>query len=478
MKPLATTITVLGCIAAFASQSTGSASTDHPLFDMEELRDASTLKIDVLQDWHLVKGPIPTRQKSITINVGEIWPGQDLRIPVRFVVPANRKAKGFHLTGGHQLKQFESEAAVRGVDSELINGGVGLVHTIVQEPKTYGEGELGDAMRKRFIDTLNTRYSIQYWGWPATLMRATTAAYAETDHFEIGKIALSGGSKNGASPSVALIADQRLTALHASVSPPWESPLRLCDPSAWEALDAFNEQDGQTKPHTFLGGAFGPIYNADALKAGHSWAEIQGFAKRMAHRIFISKNLDALAARNVDLLFHPGTHDMVAYDLAWGGAHYPQMPVYLGINSGHGKKHKPDSSEKDEQNKAAFLLNHFFDAGEPLLESPSVSYRKNGDALRVTVTFKPGSKPESGRIWWIYDRGPDGSVAYIRDLFPEDQWKDMKQKTHQNVWSTDIELKPGVNRIDFFSNHRKTIQYQLKAYSTYISSPYTRVELR
>ncbi|OUW73496.1 MAG: hypothetical protein CBD68_06455, partial [Flavobacteriaceae bacterium TMED208] len=70
------------------------------VFDMEEIRDPSTLQIKVLQDWHQVKGIIVTRQKLVTINVGDLWPGQEYRIPVRMVVPANRKAKGFHLTGG------------------------------------------------------------------------------------------------------------------------------------------------------------------------------------------------------------------------------------------------------------------------------------------------------------------------------------------------------------------------------------------
>ena len=70
------------------------------VFDMEEIRDPSTLQIKVLQDWHKVQGPIATRQKLVTINVGDLWPGQEYRVPVRMVVPANRKAKGFHLTGG------------------------------------------------------------------------------------------------------------------------------------------------------------------------------------------------------------------------------------------------------------------------------------------------------------------------------------------------------------------------------------------
>ncbi len=47
-----------------------------------------------------------------------------------------------------------------------------------------GLKELGDEMNRRFIETLDPHYSIQHWGWPATLMRAITAAYAETDYFE------------------------------------------------------------------------------------------------------------------------------------------------------------------------------------------------------------------------------------------------------------------------------------------------------
>ena len=42
------------------------------VFDMEEIRDPSTLEIKVLQDWHRVKGAIETRQKLVTINVGDL----------------------------------------------------------------------------------------------------------------------------------------------------------------------------------------------------------------------------------------------------------------------------------------------------------------------------------------------------------------------------------------------------------------------
>ena len=57
------------------------------VFDMQEIRDPSTLQIKVLQDWYKVQGPIATRQKLVTINVGDLWPGQEYRIPVRMVVP-------------------------------------------------------------------------------------------------------------------------------------------------------------------------------------------------------------------------------------------------------------------------------------------------------------------------------------------------------------------------------------------------------
>ena len=65
------------------------------VFDMKEIRDPSTLQIKILQDWHRVKGVIETRQKLVSINVGDIWSGQEYRVPVRMVVPANHKAKGF-----------------------------------------------------------------------------------------------------------------------------------------------------------------------------------------------------------------------------------------------------------------------------------------------------------------------------------------------------------------------------------------------
>ena len=211
MKPLSLFLPLLFCSAVLPAKP-------GPVFDMEEMRDASTLRVKVLQDWKKVGGPVPTRQKLISIRVGELAPGEEYRVPVRLVVPAKGKAKGFHLSGSNNPKSLQAARPPRGPDVELIRAGVGIVGTVVQEPRSYGEGRLAGLAQERFFKTLDPKFSIQYWGWPAVLMRATTAAYAEKEHFAKGKVLMSGGSKNGASPSVALIHDDRLTAVFAGVS--------------------------------------------------------------------------------------------------------------------------------------------------------------------------------------------------------------------------------------------------------------------
>jgi len=443
------------------------------LFDRDALRDASTLDVQTVQAWHLVDGAVPTRQKLVTINVGEIRPGQEYRMPVRMVVPADRKAKGFHLTGGNHPERLKQDTHVNPLEQELVEGGVGLVYTVVQVLAQSGLDELGVESEARFLKTLNPHDKIQYWAWPATMMRAVTTAYAETEHFEVGKVATSGGSKNGATPSMAILHDDRMTAVHASVSPIWDSPLRLCDQAAWDELEA---AVGPLQ-HPFLGGHFGPIFNRGALAAGHTWEDLQRFARDISGGVFITRNLDALRARNIDMLFHPGTHDFVAYDLAWGGKHHPTVPIYLRANSGHGKRKAHSAAERDERNKAAFLLEHFFDEVDSLLESPMVASQLRDKTLTVTVRFKAGSDEESGRIWWIFDRPPDGSPGYLSEMIPEENWAEMQYNEAGSAWTATIPIEPDARRIDFFSNHRKTIRYRGRNYPTYLSCPYTRIEL-
>ena len=470
---------IIPCLIAVIIGISGSVTANSlnagELFDMDAMRDAKTLEIEVLQDWHIVAGPISTRQKLVTINVGDLWPGRDYRLPVRMVVPADRKAKGFHLTGGSTPTRLQKDTKPNPLERELLGGGVGLVFTVIQEPGSYGERDLARSAEKRFIETLNPRFKIQYWAWPATLMRAITTAYAETEHFQQGKIAATGGSKNGASPSMAILHDDRMTAVHATVSPIWDSPLRLCDPAARQK---HTENGG--KQRGFSGGHYGPNFNQPALDAGHTWNDLQKFTEGISDQIFISRNLKELRRRGVEMLFHPGTHDMVAYDMAWGGARHQDIPIYLGANTGHGKPGHP-GLERDQANKAAFLLKHFFpdEVSDSLLSPPTVEYEIiDGNALEVIVRFPEESGEEGGHIWWMFDRADDGSPKYLSEPIPDDNFVKMHQDKRRGVWVAEIELDPQAKRIDFFSNYKKTIRHHGKPYRTYISSPYTRVQLQ
>ena len=127
MKLILSGFLLVGCCLA----SSLHIQAEEPLLNMRELLDAGTLQAKVVQDWHRVKSSVPTRQKLITIRVGELLPGKEYRVPVRMIVPMDRKAKGFHLTGGHQQSRIEKDAHPRGVENDLLEGGAGLVYTMV-----------------------------------------------------------------------------------------------------------------------------------------------------------------------------------------------------------------------------------------------------------------------------------------------------------------------------------------------------------
>jgi predicted esterase len=208
-----------------------------------------------------------------------------------------------------------------------------------------------------------------------------------------------------------------------------------------------------------------------ALKAGKSMDEMQSFANRLLSSVCVSENWDRLMERGVDILFEPGTHDYVAYDILWGAQNHPQVPVYYEPNGGHSQTPHV-ATAKDQQNRDAFLWNHFF-GGDSLLKPPTSSHEVDKDKLNVSVSFNEGPQPISGRIWWMYDRAPAGSAPFLHVPIPEDQWMDMERDAKTGAWTATIPLKDGFSRIDFFSNHG----HMTNGYKQYLSSPYTRVEL-
>jgi len=491
MKKISSIMLLLFCVSLVVAQNSTHSEkkgiTVEPIFNVEEILEESTLDIKILQDWHVDTITGTTRQKLIEINVAEWWPGQDYRIPVRMIVPLEGKAKGFHITGANPYETLMKDAKPSDFDAKLLANGVGIVKTLVQAPAQLpGEQKLKmeekiKEMGKKFQEDLNPRYTI-IWIWSMTLMRATTAAYTEVDHFEKGKVAGSGGSKNGISPAVALINDERFTATSSTAAPAYYSPTRREDREEMDKVEAANKaffeavKAGNIELRDQPAGWYqavmvgGKGMASSALGAGVSDDKMQDYYDRFWPRLCVTENWEQLTERDVDILFIPATHDYVAFDILWGAQNHPQLPVYYQPNGGH-EQTPHVATAKDEQNKEAVLWYHFF-GGEPLLKPPTSTYKVIGDKLNIKVHFENGPQAKSGRIWWMYDRAPAGSAPFLHELIPEDQWMDMEFDKKTATWTASIPLKDGFERIDFFSNHG----LEVNGYKQYLSSPYTRVE--
>ncbi|MFC1763502.1 hypothetical protein ACFL6U_15670 [Planctomycetota bacterium] len=448
------------------------------LFNTEEILDESTLDIKILKDWHVDEVTGTTRQKLIEINVAEWWPGQDYRIPVRMIVPLEGKAKGFSITGANPYEGLMEDSRPSDFQAKLLAGGVGIVKTHVKAFRHIpGKQGLEQKMQREFMKDMNPRYTI-VWIWSMTLMRATTAAYAETDYFEKGKVAGSGSSKNGISPAVALINDECFTATCSNHAFAYYSPTRRKDievmAKAAEANKAFFEavKAGDIDLDPQRAKLFQRVMVGKPERSQYPSLDTRPRdADSFRSSVTVTENWDRLMERGVDILFQPGTHDYVSFDILWGSQNHPQLPVYYKPNGGHSQTPHV-ATAKDEQNKDCFLWHHFF-GGDPLLKPPSSSHEVDKDKLNVSVSFNEGPQPISGRIWWIYDRAPAGSAPFLNVRIPEDQWMDMECDAETGAWTATIPLKDGFERIDFFSNHG----IEVNGYKQYLSSPYTRVKL-
>jgi len=474
----------LSALTNLSMNSVEAAETAGSIFSAKEILDESTLDIEILQDWHVDEVTGSTRQKLIEINVAQWWPGQDYRIPVRMIVPLKGKAKGFHVTGANPYEGLMEDSRTTDFQAKLLAGGVGIVKTHVKAFRQIpGKRGLEQKMMRRFMTDLNPRYTT-IWIWSMTLMRATTAAYAERNHFEKGKVAGSGSSKNGISPAVALINDERFTATCSNHAFAYGSPIRRSEREEIEKVKAANKaffeaaRAGDVELETqrarwYQGVMVGSNRNMDlmALKAGKSMDELHDMRDRLLSSVCVTENWDRLMKRGADVLFQPGTNDYVAYDILWGAQNHPQLPVYYEPNGGHSQT-PHGAAAKDNQNVEAFLWNHFF-GGDSLLKPPTSSHEVDQNKLRVSVRFDEGPQPISGRMWWIYDRAPAGSAPFLHVQIPEDQWMDMEHDAKTGQWTATLPLKDGFSRIDFFSNHG----HMTNGYKQYLSSPYTRVEL-
>jgi hypothetical protein len=135
--------------------------------------------------------------------------------------------------------------------------------------------------------------------------------------------------------------------------------------------------------------------------------------------------------------------------------------------------------ERGQSNKSAFLLTHFFpeEISGRLLVPPKVKHVLVDNAIEVIVKFPDGYEPEGGSIWWMFNRAPDGSPHYLSEPIPDDNFAEMHYDDRRGVWVAEIELDANAEQIDFFSNYLSRVKHNGRSYETYLSSPYTRVDL-
>ena len=449
---------------------------DEP-FHMPTMTDTSTLDIVVVEGWHVDTINGTTRQKLINIHVDEWWMGVDIRVPVRLIIPLEGSVDGFVISGGQIGGSGEGDKQLFAGEQLAIDGGIGVVMTKIKAIDQYAELPSSVILRNRFLDDLDWRYT-EYYLWSAIMMRSITAVF-DDDVFRPGPVIAYGGSKNGITPLISSIHDERITAVRSNVAFTAFSPVRANDPAAVAAVAAADSDfDSARAAGLAQGDQPWSYYNKGyrsfaalldlARAAVWSEADIQTSIDRVADDLYVSENWDQLAARGVDYFSLPGSHDWVAYDVPDTSIIQPDLRTYILPNGGHdrpGHLEAPDDSVN-----AAFFAEQLFGASRGL-ETPDIATTVNGASLDVTVTFPDGGVPEDSRIFWMYDRGPDGSSWYLYDLFPKDNWATMTGAG--NTWTASISLEFGRMSIDLVTTHTVTVGGR----TIPISAPYTRVAL-
>jgi hypothetical protein len=444
-------------------------------FHMPTMTDTSTLDVVVIEDWHVDNVNGTTRQKLITIHVDDWWMGVEIRVPVRLIAPLEGSVNGFVITGA-ALPDTGDMQLLPG-EQVAIDGGVGVVKTKIKAINQYPGLPTTSTLRNRFLEDLDWRYT-EYYLWSAIMMRSITAAF-DNDVFRAGPVIAYGGSKNGITPLISSIHDERITAVRSNVAFTAFSPVRANDLAAVAAVAAADSDFDSARAAGLAQGdqpwnyynkgyrSFAAVLDL-ARASGWSEADIQTSIDRVADDLYVSENWDQLAARGVDYFSLPGSHDWVAYDVPGTSTILPDLRTYILPNGGHDRPGHPEAP--GDSVNAAFFAEQLFGA-DGGLETPDIATTVNGATLDVTVTFPDGGVPEDSRIFWMYDRRPDGSSWYLYDLLPEPNWTTMVGSG--SSWTGVISLEPGRTSIDLITTHTVTVG----ANTIPISAPYTRVAL-
>lgn len=438
------------------------------VFDLPAIRDAATLETVVLQDWRPLPNVRGVRQKLVEITVCEWWPGQKVRLPVTFCVPdSGPPCTNVLLTN---MGLAAKPAMPKGAELELLTRhGVGLVLVgmgTIDAMQPVGQLHLG--MQEQLLKTKDARFT-PAWIWGLSDMRGLTAAIAERDAFQPRKVLATGGSKRGVGAAVCGIHDDRFTAILPVVAPILGNPGgAYVRGSALSAEETMNAEFLAHLPSHLPSTARQALEERDrrrldqsitrerALAAGWTAAETTAMNDEAWNACRIATHLDAVRRRGLEFFYHVGTNDNVCPALRQLGERHPDFPLFILPGGQHGGPKtagftlQTPTQPEAEANLSAFARHHFF--GERSLPAPPrITARREGDKLRVIVSFvgKNAPAPQQNTISWCWDRHP--SYTYACEY---DSWQSRPLTGGPFEFSTEIDLPAAVRTVDLVSTHR------------------------
>lgn len=450
----------------------------HEPFHMPTMMNASSLDVEVLEDWHVDTIDGTSRQKLISIHVDQWWDGVNIRVPVRLIVPLQNPAMGFVIGGRGVAPSADIELDYTSGTLVAIEGGAGVVIPMISGLANYPQLPSTEILREKFMLTLDYRYT-EFFLWSAILMRSITAAF-DDDLFLPGPVIAHGNSKNGIAPLISSIHDRRITAVRSTHAFIALSPIRANNAEAIAQVAEADQDFDNAKISGLVPGdqpwkyyEKGSRSNIEFMEliqaAGWTENEIQDGLDRVTDDLYVSENWEQLMERGVNIFRLPGSHDWVAYDVPSISSILPSLRTYIVPNGGHDRPGHPEAPNNSIN--AAFFSEQLFGAARGL-ETPIIATANKGEYLEVTVTFPMGDIPEDSRIFWMFDRHPDGSSWYLYDLFPEENWAIMTGSG--TTWTAIIPLDSTHKTIDLITTHTVNIG----DYTMPISAPYTRVNLK
>ena len=462
-------------------------------YDMAEVRDASTLETRVVEDWHPWLKDASVRQKLIEITVCEWWPGQKVRLPVTLVAPAAGGSCRNVIVGntGAELKA----AAPGGAMLRLLKeNGVGLVligMTSIDAMEPIGKLDTG--MKAHFLKSKDARFT-PAWIWGLSDMRALTAALAEKEVFQPGKVIATGGSKRGVAAAAAGIADDRFTAILPVAAP-------IIDPPGGPYVEGLKPAEITRVNEQFLADlsagkipnapvtAVDPLVSRDKIRAderitvaearGAGWSDDEmKAASTLAWEVCRTTNyLPALKKRGLEIFYNEGSNDNVSPGLRELGRRFPGLPIYVVPGGQHGGAKAAGfmkqigSLPEVEENLFAFAQHHFFKA-RPMVSPPKVTthWDQSARRLQVTVIFPDHAEPQKNELWWSVDRHPDYTFA-----MEYDSWQSAPlRQTGPATFAGEVILPGKPATLDFLTVHQHTVNGSTLT----LSSPLLHPEIR